>query len=220
MKAVFFDANGVIYGRRARDHYLNAFLEQHQLQRPDARELSTRTEELHDAALRGAVPQEEYWNAILQACGVSDPAHLAEGRAAIQQDHGNIAIYPGVQETLQELKRRGFKIGIVTDAGVSKDTKLTWFREQGLDIHWDAYANSMDLKTRKPDVRMFQAALEEAGVSAGETVFVGHDARELGGARQAGLQTIAYNYDPDVEADTFIENFADLLDLPFLHQPA
>jgi HAD superfamily hydrolase (TIGR01509 family) len=62
----------------------------------------------------------------------------------------------------------------------------------------------MDLKTRKPDVRMFQAALEEAGVTAEETAFVGHDARELGGARQAGLaRPLPTTMIPDVEADYF-----------------
>ena len=218
MKAIFFDANGVIYYRCEQNRYLKDFLLKNKLALPSGDMLSAQTEKIHDAALKGQVPQEDYWNAILEACGVKDLSLLKKGRAAIKKDHKNIVLFPMVKVTLDSLKERGFLVGIVTDAGVSKSTKLAWFKKQGLDIAWDAYANSMDLKTRKPDLYMFEAALEEAGVTADETVFVGHDARELNGARRAGLRTIAFNYDPDVEADYFVDKFEDLLTLPFLSQ--
>lgn len=218
MKAILFDANGVIYYRCEQNRYLKDFLLKNNLALPSGDMLSAQTEKLHNAALTGQVPQEDYWNAILETCGVKDLSLLKKGRAAIKKDHGNIVLFPMVKVTLDSLKERGFLVGIVTDAGVSKLTKLAWFKKQGLDIVWDAYANSMDLKTRKPDLYMFEAALEEAGVTADETVFVGHDARELNGARRAGLRTIAFNYDPDVEADYFVDKFEDLLTLPFLGQ--
>jgi len=218
MKAIFFDANGVIYYRCEQNRYLKDFLLKNKLALPSGDMLSAQTEKIHDAALKGQVPQEDYWNAILEACGVKDLSLLKKGRAAIKKDHKNIVLFPMVKVTLDSLKERGFLVGIVTDAGVSKSTKLAWFKKQGLDIAWDAYANSMDLKTRKPDLYMFEAALEEAGVTADETVFVGHDARELNGARRAGLRTIAFNFDPDVEADYFVDKFEDLLTLPFLSQ--
>ena len=218
MKAIFFDANGVIYYRCEQNRYLKDFLLKNKLALPSGDMLSAQTEKIHDAALKGQVPQEDYWNAILEACGVKDLSLLKKGRAAIKKDHENIVLFPMVKVTLDSLKERGFLVGIVTDAGVSKSTKLAWFKKQGLDIAWDAYANSMDLKTRKPDLYMFEAALEEAGVTADETVFVGHDARELNGARRAGLRTIAFNFDPDVEADYFVDKFEDLLTLPFLSQ--
>ena len=218
MKAIFFDANGVIYYRCEQNRYLKDFLLKNKLALPSGDMLSAQTEKIHDAALKGQVPQEDYWNAILEACGVKDLSLLKKGRAAIKKDHKNIVLFPMVKVTLDSLKERGFLVGIVTDAGVSKSTKLAWFKKQGLDIVWDAYANSMDLKTRKPDLYMFEAALQEAGVTADETVFVGHDARELNGARRAGLRTIAFNFDPDVEADYFVDKFEDLLTLPFLSQ--
>ena len=218
MKAIFFDANGVIYYRQEHNRYLKDFLLKNNLALLSGGMLSAQTEKFHDAALKGQIPQEAYWNAILEACGVKDLSLLKKGRAAIKKDHKNIVLFPMVKVTLDSLKERGFLVGIVTDAGVSKSTKLAWFKKQGLDIVWDAYANSMDLKTRKPDLRMFEAALEEAGVTADETVFVGHDARELNGARRAGLRTIAFNYDPDVEADYFVDKFEDLLILPILCQ--
>jgi len=218
MKAIFFDANGVIYYRHEQNRYLKDFLLKNNLALPSDEVLSAQTEELHDAALRGQIPQEDYLNAILKACGVKGLSLLKEGRVAIEKDHGNIVLFPMVKDTLDTLKGRGFLVGVITDAGVSKSTKLAWFKKQGLDIVWNAYANSMDLKTRKPDLYMFEAALKEAGVTADETVFVGHDAREINGAHRAGLRTIAFNYDPDVEADYFVDKFEDLLILPILCQ--
>ena len=171
---------------------------------------------LQDASLRGLIPQEVLWDAILRACGVSEGLWL-EGREAIQRDHANIILFPGVIETLSALKMHGIKVGIITDAAVSKGTKLTWFHKQGLMIEWDAYANSMDLRTRKPDERMFHSALEEAGVLASEAFFVGHDATELGGAKQAGLQSVAFNYNSGVVADHYIDTFEEILTMPFFH---
>ena len=217
IKVVFFDANGVIYYRQENNRYLNEFLQKHHLAMPPEEILAVETNALQDASLRGLISQKVLWDAILRTCGVSEML-WPEGREAIHQDHGNITVFPGVIKTLSTLKAHGFKVGIVTDATVSKGTKLTWFHEQGLDIHWDAYANSMDLRTRKPDVRMFQVALEEAGVSATEAAFVGHDAGELGGARQAGLHTVAFNYDPGVEADYYIDSFEELLNLPYFQK--
>lgn len=215
VKAVFFDANGVLYFRRENDRYLKEFLTKHQIEMPPPQAVASKTNSLQDSALRGQILHVELWDAILRAYGVSDSL-LAEGQKAILKDHGNITLFDGVIETLTELKANGFRLGVVTDAFISKDTKLRWFAEQGLTIEWDAYANSMDLHTRKPDIRMYQSALEQADVRADEAVFVGHDSRELTGARQAGLWTVAFNYDADVKADFFIEEFRRLLELPII----
>jgi len=215
VKAVFFDANGVLYFRRENDRYLQEFLTKYQIEMPPPEEVAAKTNSLQDAALRGQIPHVEYWDAILRTCGVSDSL-LAEGKKAILKDHGNIILFDGVIDTLKELKAKGFRLGVVTDAFISKDTKLKWFAEQGLTIEWDAYANSMDLRTRKPDVRMYQSALEQADIKAGEAAFVGHDSREVTGARLAGLWTVAFNCDLSVNANFFIEEFCRLLELPII----
>jgi FMN phosphatase YigB (HAD superfamily) len=174
--------------------------------------------EIHDRAMRGQVSIDEYFNRILKYCGVSNPSLWVLGRDSLDRDHGNIKIFRGVKRSLFELKRRGFKLGIITDAAVSKAKKLGWLEAKGLKIYWDAYANSMDLGVRKPDSLMYQEALSQAGVPINKAVFVGHDRRELEGAKAIGLLTIAYNYDLEAKADFYIEGFSELLNLPFLQQ--
>jgi FMN phosphatase YigB (HAD superfamily) len=218
MKAIFFDANGVLYFRAARKRHLQAFLAQHGLRMPDTNDLEHATAEIHDRALRGQVSNDEYFNTILRFCGVRSPSLMVIGRASLDRDHGDIKLFRGVKQSLLELKSRGFKLGIITDAAVSKAEKLEWLKARGIQIQWDAYANSMDLGVRKPDSIMYEEALSQAGVPARKAVFVGHDRRELDGARAAGLLTIAFNYDPDAKADFYIEDFPELLNFPFLQQ--
>jgi FMN phosphatase YigB (HAD superfamily) len=218
MKAIFFDANGVLYSRVHRQRFIQAFLQELGLQMPDLYSLKAATAEIHDQALRGQVSNDEYFNAVLRFCGVTDPSLMVHGRIALDRDHGDIQLFTGVKETLLELKTRGLILGIVTDAAVPKAKKLEWFKTKGLNIHWDAYANSMDLGVRKPDGAMYQDALSQAGVLRTEAVFVGHDRRELEGAKAVGLMTIAFNYDREAKADFYIDYFPELLNFPFLQQ--
>lgn len=221
MKAIFFDANGVLYYREKdkKNYYLKQFLKKYKIAKPLEEVFTPEMEKIHDSALRGQITQDEYLNAILESFGVKDHSLLKEGQEAIKKDHSNITIFPMVNDTLETLKERGFLLGIITDAEVDKSIKLAWFKEKGLNVSWDAYANSMELKTRKPDLHMFRYALEEAGVKKEEAMFVGHEAKEINAAKRAGLQTIAFNYDSDVEADYYIDNFKDLLILPLLCNP-
>jgi FMN phosphatase YigB (HAD superfamily) len=222
MKAIFFDADGVLYERGPRPRYLETFLHAHRLPVPPREAIHAAAQELKDQATRGQVPPSQYYDAILAACGVADPALLPEGRKAIEEDRANIILFPCVQYALGVLKERGFKLGIITDASVPQAVKLTWLAHRGLSIAWDAYANSMDLGVRKPDPLMYQTAMQQAGVTPAESVFVGHATHELVGARQVGMRSVAVFYDPDakasVAADDYLDKFVELLDLPFLQQ--
>jgi len=221
MRAIFFDANGVLYYREKdkKNYYLKQFLQKYEITKPLEEVFTPEMEEIHDSALRGQITQIEYLNKILKVFGINDSTILQEGQEAIKKDHGNITLFPKVNDTLETLKKRGFLIGIITDAEVDKSVKLAWFKEKGLNVLWDAYANSMELKTRKPDLRMFTFALEEAGVKKEEAMFVGHESREINAAKRAGLQTIGFNYESDVEADYYIGKFEDLLTLSALYNP-
>jgi putative hydrolase of the HAD superfamily len=171
------------------------------------------------------VPASTYYDAILAACGVTDPVLLPEGRRAIEDDRANIVLFPCVPYVLEKLKGRGFKLGIITDASVPQPVKMGWLASRGLNVAWDAYASSMDLGVRKPDPLMYQAAMDQAGVSPAESVFVGHAAHELQGASRLGMTTVALFPTADaaaaagVVADVYLTRFIDLLDLPYLQAP-
>ncbi|RPI34503.1 MAG: HAD family hydrolase [Chloroflexota bacterium] len=216
MKALFFNAKGVLYERLNPHHYLRAFLESKGLQAPPVHVLKEIVPEIKDQIMRGRLIPEIYTDAILKACGVTNPSWLIEGQRAIERDQADITILPGVVSTLETLKGLGFKLGIITDSYVPREKKIGWMRAGGLKIEWDTYSNSRDLQAIKPALSLYQFAMKDVGVSAAESGFVGHHQLELTGAHRIGMTTIAVNCDPTVEADTHLDRFEDLLSLPFL----
>jgi putative hydrolase of the HAD superfamily len=116
------------------------------------------------------------------------------------------------------LKSQGYLLGIITDTANSIHAKLTWFERGGFGHVWDSIISSMELGTRKPDPEIYQACLQQLGLTPDQAVFVGHKASELEGARAIGMQTIAFNYEQDAGAGHFVERFADLLDVLHLQE--
>ena len=218
--ALFFDACDVLYVRRQRDTRLRAFLERLGLSSASNDRIRAAAAPVAAPARRGAIARDAYYDAILAGCGVADTALLPEGRAAMAADHADIILHDGVIPTLHALRERGFALGVITDSVAPAAEKLRWLRSRGLDIPWDAFADSCDLGVCKPDPRIYRAALDACGVTPDESVFVGHKTSELTGARAVGMTTVAVYYDPDAVADHYLRRFADLLALPILIGPA
>ena len=216
MKAIFFDADGVLYYRQHKRQHLCSFLEQHGLVLPEAEMLRHATRAAHIQASYGIIEQEALYKVILGACNVNDPALLRAGCQVLATDNADITLYEGVAEMLPALKTRGFLLGIVTNTAVATAEKLRWLHERGLDITWDAFANSREVGVRKPHSCIYEAALKECAVTSDEAAFVGHSASDLAGAKAVGLATVAVNADPDADADYFINQFSDLLELSLL----
>lgn len=219
MKAIFFDGNGVLYARPNKGARLGAFLIRHGITAPPPDAVWTAIREVRDRAFVGRVTERELYAAMLAAHGVKDPALLDEGLAVLAADQANIALYPGVLETLAELRQRGFRLGVITDSASPTATKLAWFRSQGLHLAWDAFADSCEVGARKPDAAMYETALAQAGVTAAESAFVGHKATELTGAKVLGMYAIACHADTDAVADATVTRFADLSAVPALQRP-
>jgi FMN phosphatase YigB (HAD superfamily) len=105
-------------------------------------------------------------------------------------------------------------LGIVTDTASPLHIKLAWFERGGFGEVWDAVISSKELGVRKPNAKIYLAALQQLGIKAEQAIFVGHKASELDGARAVGVKTIAFNYEETAIADYFIKQFSDLLNLP------
>ena len=164
----------------------------------------------------GMITLNQYHEEILNLLGVTQPEHIERGKAIIEQEENRIQIFAGVKDTLHDLKRRGYLLGIVTDTAQSVSTKLAWFGKAGFGEVWDAIIASNEVGIQKPAPAIYQAALDQLGVKASQAVFVGHKTSELEGARGVGLRTIAFNYDDTAQADYYIGKFADLLQLPVI----
>ncbi|HLO14480.1 MAG TPA: HAD-IA family hydrolase, partial [Anaerolineales bacterium] len=214
IRALIFDAGDILYFRPQRGYGFASFLKELGLEMSPNHAQQKKAIEYQ--AYRGQITHDEYREAVVSIYGVTQPEQVARGKQALIEDDSNVAFFEGVPETLRALKEQGFLLAIVTDTANSISTKLDWFERGGFGHVWDAIISSMDIGTRKPDPKIYQAALQQLNLTADQAVFVGHRASELAGAHSVGMQTIAFNYDRDASADYFIEKISDLLNVQIL----
>jgi HAD superfamily hydrolase (TIGR01549 family) len=214
IQAFIFDAGDILYFRPQRGVGFVTFLKELGLEiSPDH---TKKKKEIEYLAYRGQITHDEYRESVVRMYGITDPEQLARGKQALIDDDANVAFFEGVPETLCALKEQGFLLGIVTDTANTMSAKLSWFERGGFGHVWDSIISSLDIGTRKPDPSIYQAALKHLGLTPDQAVFVGHRVSELDGAHAVGMHTVAFNYDAGANADYFIENFSDLLNVPVL----
>jgi len=214
IQAILFDAGDVLYHRPQRGCQFKAFLKELglDLYQPAGAD----KQRLTDSAYQGLINQDQYREALVRLYGITLPKQIERGKQVLTVEDNDVQFFPGVAETLNSLKQMGYLLGIVTDTAASVSNKLRWFEKGGFGSVWDSIISSKEIGVRKPDPRLYQAALQHLGVNAGQAIFVGHKVSELEGARAVGIKTVAYNYDQSAQADYYIENFADLLALPII----
>lgn len=214
VRAILFDAGDILYYRPERGRKFLKFLESLGLA---GNKIPDETKEnLKQQAFHGLITQDQYHEAVLHQYGIKDPELLLQGKQAMAADENDIRFFKGVRETLITLKRKGYMLGIITDTANPIHVKLKWFEKGGFGHVWDSIISSHDLGIQKPAPEIYEASLQQLGLSAIQAAFVGHDVDELNGAKSIGLNTIAFNYGQHVKADFYIEKFADLLSLPLV----
>jgi len=107
-------------------------------------------------------------------------------------------LIPGAAETVRELARRGYRIGLVADGPA--DTFRNVFTQHGLLDLFSAMAISEEVGVMKPDPLMFRTALNALGVAEsdyGRVVMVGnHLGRDIRGANRLGLVSVWLRWSP------------------------
>jgi HAD superfamily hydrolase (TIGR01509 family) len=211
VRAILFDAGDILYYRPKRGERLARFLESCGLEvKPEPRDA---LKLVRDQAMTGRVSKREYLEHRLRTLGVEDAAHIERGVEVLQEEADSVAFFDGARETLHELKRRGYRLGIITDTYHAKETKLAWLRRNGIDHVWDVFVSSCEEGVRKPAPEIYHAALDRLGLRPVEAAFVGHKRSELDGARAVGMATVGFNHEETAEADHFVKRFSDLLAL-------
>jgi HAD superfamily hydrolase (TIGR01549 family)/HAD superfamily hydrolase (TIGR01509 family) len=214
VRAVLFDAGDILYFRPERGCRFGEFLQGLGLV-PDNRQTLNR-EALVQQAYRGQISQDQYREAILRLYGITQPDQIERGKKILAEEDDEVRFFDGVRQTLLDLKEKGFLLGIVTDTANSISAKLSWFEQGGFEHVWDSITSSQEIGVRKPDPKIYCAALQQLGVTTDQVIFVGHKSSELDGARAIGITTVAFNYEINAQADFYIQRFPELLNLPVI----
>lgn len=137
---------------------------------------------------------------ILAICFDSGDTIIDEG-TEIKNDAGvtlEVDLIPGVAEMLQELKRRGYKLALVSDGPGGKENNSLW--HHGLYDLFDAHAMSGEVGVSKPEPGIFRHVLDQLDISQKDyhrVMMVGnHLTRDIKGANQLGLMSVWIDWSP------------------------
>jgi len=111
-------------------------------------------------------------------------------KAYFELEPQRVLLKPGVKRTLQFLKERGVKIGIVTGRRSKGERK--WLELRRLRIHKlvDVMVTGAEAAP-KPAPDGVTKCFKELGLTAGECVFVGDSSIDIIAGKKAGVRTIA-----------------------------
>lgn len=120
-----------------------------------------------------------------------------------------IRLYPEVLEALAYLREKGYRLWLLSNA--QRIFTAYEMRHLGLGDQLDGIYISSDYGCRKPDVRFFNALIEEQKLEPERCLMIGNDRHtDIAGAKAAGLDTLYMhtNLTPSEQAE------ADLTMLP------
>ena len=129
-----------------------------------------------------------------------------------------VTLFPGVKETLDELKRSGYRLTIATSRSHHSVEKLS--KQLGIYEVFDYLLGGDDVLKGKPDPESIHHIAEELNLRLQETMMVGDMPVDIIMGKNAGISTCGVNYgnssDKDLKeagADYMIDAFPALLNI-------
>ena len=126
-------------------------------------------------------------------------------------------LYPGVLETLEELRRHGRRLAVISNKNVALCRKV--LHTLKTEEFFTSVIGADSLPFRKPSPQPVLKLLEEYGVAPGNTVIIGDSINDIGAGKAAGVATVGCTFgygslEELKDADYLVDAFSELLDLP------
>ena len=137
------------------------------------------------------IPFEQVMAQLLRDRGVADAEALGVNAAQLFRIASTeyIRLYPYVKEALATLRRKGYRLWLLSNA--QRVFTAYELKHLGLGEEFDGVYLSSDYGCRKPDVRFFRALLEEQQLDPSKCLMIGNDRdTDIAGAKAAGLDTL------------------------------
>ncbi|MFX1486976.1 MAG: HAD family hydrolase, partial [Promethearchaeota archaeon] len=98
------------------------------------------------------------------------------------------SLIPGAKKTLEELKRRGYRLGVFT---LNRDSIARYVLEKTrIRTFFDVVVTRDDVSEPKPSVEHLAKAIELLGISTEKTIVVGDHPIDFQAANSIGVTTI------------------------------
>lgn len=136
--------------------------------------------------LRGKGPREVL--KFLEVPLLKIPFIAIDFKKAFQRSLTNVSLVEGIRETLEELDRKGFVLGVLTSNG--KENVETYFKMQGIDFIDFVYA----------DVHLFgksrsiAKALKQNGLRKQDVIYIGDEIRDIEATKKIDIRIVAVSW--------------------------
>jgi putative hydrolase of the HAD superfamily len=241
LKAVFFDAGGVLHTSQKDAEQERFFIEASRAAlgscgifiNADDEEyilnIESRAAEYKKWSEETTIelPAADIWARYFLKDFTVDPKQLAGCAEALcylyDGKKSRITPRPGLPETMQALRERGLRLGVISNI-ISKNFSPECLKKYGLEPYMETVILSSVEGRRKPAAAIFRTALDSLKLEAGECAFVGDRlSRDVIGAKNAGFGcVIQIRHPPSVEMDKPMESLGikpdfmidDLVEIP------
>ncbi|KAI1445113.1 HAD-like protein [Annulohypoxylon stygium] len=118
---------------------------------------------------------------------------------ALLRDWASLQAWPETGRVLQALRRRGYKLGVVTNCSkhlghvAARIVEKHASREGEDDFTFDGVTTAEESNFYKPAKAAYEAILNILGVEAGDVLFVAGSAGDVQGATDAGMKVVWHN---------------------------
>jgi len=152
-------------------------------------------EDINLLASMGKIKRDEFWHQwdslVLKHLGIAEHEELAKLFTHSKwMDFVDSTLYPEVKEVLLELKRRGLKVGLVSN-GYEEEIDLILEKVNLEKATFDIIVGVDTIKKVKPNPDIFKYAINKLDVKPGETMFVGDNVEaDYKGAENAGIHAL------------------------------
>jgi putative hydrolase of the HAD superfamily len=158
---------------------------------------------------------DEYWikrnNIFLEHIGVFGREDLARIISEQWWDYSDVCLFSDAVETFDQLKQRGIKMGVITNA-LQTDLSKIISKTKLNPGYFDIMVTVNTICRMKPEKEIFDYALNMLKVAPNETLFVGDTVEyDYEGARKAGLRAVLIDRERKVDGN--IEKIHDLREI-------
>ena len=115
------------------------------------------------------------------------------------QEEYRVYVFEGVRELMEELKARGYKIGVATSRTLNSFSK--YMHDLGMEDYVDEAVTMEDVTRHKPHPESVDRVLEKFGASADEAIMIGDTKYDIGCANNAGVESVLVGWSHYVDEE-------------------
>jgi HAD superfamily hydrolase (TIGR01662 family) len=170
-------------------------------------------------------PESEMWTRWLTPDLPAERIATLGGELTYQfrQSMGRRVVVNGGREVVEELQKRGYILGIISNLIGTREIP-EWLEAENFESYFKVVMLSSELGIRKPAPEIYLEAARRAGVEPARCAYVGDNLkRDVTGARAAGFGSVIIMISPEKLAeetitdenrpDLIIHQFKELLDI-------